>query len=74
MSLFKRKRQGVNYPKAEALAGRIAGRIIRRQTKIANYLNRKTAYWNAASKLIALSLFILLFGSLCLYLILKSIY
>jgi hypothetical protein len=59
--------------KTDALAGRIAGSVIRWQNKIAGYLNRKTAYWNTASKLIALSLFCLLFGGTCLYLIIKSL-
>jgi hypothetical protein len=71
MRLFS-KRKTKSYPRAEAMAERIAGRIIRRQTKMANYLNRKTQYWNKASKLIALALFCLLFGSLCLYFIIKS--
>jgi hypothetical protein len=53
-------------------AARIAGRIIRRQTQMAGYLNRKTQHWNRASKLIALFLFCLLFGSICLYFIIKS--
>jgi hypothetical protein len=59
--------------KTDALAARIAGRVIRRQTKIADYLNRKTAYWNTASKLIALVFFVLLFGGICMYFIIKSI-
>jgi len=61
-------------PKTEALAERIANRIIRRQTRAANYLNRKTQHWNKASKIIALLLFCLVFGSACIYLIIKSIY
>lgn len=59
--------------KSDALAARIAGRILRRQIQLAAYLNRKTQHWNKASKLIALFLFCLLFGSVCLYLIIKSI-
>lgn len=55
--------------KAEA----IAARILRLQTKIADYLNRKTQHWNKASKLIALLIFVLLCGSLCIYLIIKSL-
>lgn len=58
----------------DALAGRIANRIIRGKTRLAGYLNRKTQHWNRASKLIALFLFCLLFGSLCLYLIIKAFY
>ena len=41
-------------PKAAALAERIANGIIRRQTKLADKLNRRTQHWNRASKLIAL--------------------
>ncbi len=73
MRLFKRKDHTVIRPQTEALAERIAGRIIRRQSKIAGYLNKKTQHWNKASKLFALLAFCLVFGSLCLYLTLKSI-
>ena len=61
-------------PKAAALAERMANRIIRRQSQLAAYLNRKTQHWNKASKLTALLVFCLVFGSLCLYFILKSIF
>lgn len=60
-------------PRMAALAERIAAGIIRRQVRIADALNRKTQHWNRASKLIALVLFCLLFGGLCLYFIIKSI-
>lgn len=74
MSLFKRKNKiPKSYPRTEALAQRIADRIIRRQTRMAGYLNRKTQHWNNASKLTALLLFIALFGSLCAWFIIKSI-
>jgi hypothetical protein len=59
--------------KTDLLASRIAGNIIRRQTQFASYLNRKTQHWNRASKLTALGLFVLLFGGLSIYLIIKSI-
>jgi len=58
----------------DALAGRIANRVIRRKARLADYLNRKTQYWNRSSKLVALFLFCLVFGSLCLYLIIKAFY
>ncbi len=60
-------------PRMAALAERVANAIIRRQTKLADALNRKTQHWNKASKLIALLLFCLLFGGLCFYFIIKSI-
>jgi hypothetical protein len=59
--------------KTDALAGRIAGRIIRTQNQLANYFNRKTQYWNKASKLTALALFVLLFGGISIYFIIKSL-
>ena len=59
--------------KTDLLASRIADKIIRRQTQFANYFNRKTQHWNKASKLTALIVFVLLFGGLSIYLILKSI-
>jgi hypothetical protein len=59
--------------KTDRLAKHIADKIIRRQTQFANYLNRKTQHWNRTSKLIALIMFVLLFGGLSIYLILKSI-
>ncbi|MFA6084658.1 hypothetical protein [Mucilaginibacter sp.] len=72
MNFFKRKKAAAINPKAEALAIRIADSIIGRQTRIAAYLNRKTQHWNRASKIVALLLFTLLFGAICLYFIIKS--
>jgi hypothetical protein len=60
-------------PKAIALAERIANGIIRRQTKLADMLNRRTQHWNRACKIIALLLFCIAFGGLCFYFIIKSI-
>jgi hypothetical protein len=74
MKLFKRKNPSAGFVGDHALATRIAGRIIRRQTQLATYLNRKTQYWSRASKLIALFLFCLLFGGSCLYLFIKAFY
>jgi hypothetical protein len=59
-------------PRMAAFAERVANGIIRRQTRIADALNRKTQHWNRASKLIALFLFCLAFGGLCIYFIIKS--
>lgn len=60
-------------PKATAFAERVANGIIRRQTRLADTLNRKTQHWNRASKIIALLLFCIAFGGLCFYFIIKSI-
>jgi hypothetical protein len=58
----------------EKLAGQVAAAIVRRQTQVANYLNRKTAYWNRSAKITALVLFCLAFGGISLYLLIKAIY
>jgi len=55
-----------------AFAERMAAGIIRRQTKVAGYLNRRTQHWNRTSKLIALALFILLFGGASLWFIIHA--
>jgi hypothetical protein len=72
MKFFKKNQQNIN-PKSEALAVRIAGRIIQRQIKLANFLNRKTQHWNRTAKLTALVLFLLVFGALSCYYIIKSL-
>jgi len=72
MKFFRKKPQSLN-PKTEALAVRIAGRIVQRQTKLAGFLNRKTQHWNRAAKLTALVLFLLVFGALSCYYIIKSL-
>jgi hypothetical protein len=75
MGLFgKRKHKGWSDPSGDKLAGRIALAIIKRQRKLADWLERKTQYWNKASKLIALYLFCLLFGGLSLWLLMKPFF
>jgi hypothetical protein len=70
MRFFKRK-QSVTAD--NPLVTRLAGGIHKRQIQLSGYLNRKTQYWNRASKLTALLLFCLLFGGCCLLLLLKAI-
>jgi len=72
MRLFRKKQVSASNLKSDVLAARIAGRIIRWQTKIADYLNRKTQYWNRSSKIILLLMFCIVFGVLCLYLLIHS--
>ncbi len=72
MRLF-RKKKGVAAHRDSPLLIRISGTIHRRQLQVSGYLNRKTQYWNRASKLTALFLFCLLFGGCCLLLLLKAI-
>jgi hypothetical protein len=59
--------------RSDAIATRIASAILGRQTKVAAYLNRKTAYWNQTSKVLLLVLFCLAFGGLSIYLLLKNL-
>jgi hypothetical protein len=75
MGIFwkRRKNRGLSA-RQEAFAGRIASAIVRRQSQVADYLNRKTAYWDKASKIIALLVFTLLSGGISLYFIIKAIY
>ena len=47
--------------------------ILRWQKRIAVFLNHKTQYWNSTSKIIALTAFILLFGGLSLYFLIKAL-
>ncbi|MDO3641514.1 hypothetical protein [Mucilaginibacter sp. L3T2-6] len=73
MGLFwKRSKHKPLSARQEKAAGRIASVIIRRQTEIAGYLNRKTQYWNRASKLILLLLICLVFGGVSLWLLLRA--
>lgn len=72
MKFFRKKPQSLD-PKTEALAVWIAGRIIQRQTKLAGFLNRKIQHWNRTAKLAALILFLLVFGALSCYYIIKSL-
>jgi hypothetical protein len=41
------------------------------QKRLAEGLNRRTAYWNKSSKLVALAVFCLVFGGVCLWLLVK---
>jgi hypothetical protein len=73
MRLFKRKKTSTAKYRENALAMQVAGYIQRKQTQVSGYLNRKTQYWNRASKLAALFLFCLLFGGFCLFMLIKAI-
>jgi hypothetical protein len=71
-----RKSLGAGFAgrRSDALAERVAGRIVRVQRQVAAWLERKTQYWNKASKLIALYLFCLLFGGFSLWLLIKAFF
>jgi len=74
MAIFwKRTQQRGLTGRQERLAERVATAIVRRQRQLADALNRRTAYWDRKSKLIALFFFCLVFGGISLYLLLKAI-
>lgn len=72
MKLF-RKRQTAVSPKQEELAAGIAEKIIRWQTKAADYLNGKAVHLSAKTRLFLLILFCVLFAAINLYLLIHSI-
>lgn len=72
MKLFRKNRKAGN-PRQEELAGRIAGSIIERQTRIAAYLNGKTRHFSRRQMLLLLIVFCLLFAAVNLYLLIGSI-
>ncbi|MFC3559492.1 hypothetical protein [Pedobacter jamesrossensis] len=72
MKLFRKKPLAVNV-KQEELAAGIAGKIIRWQTKAADYLNGKSAHLSAKARLVMLILFCVLFAAINLYLLIHSI-
>lgn len=72
MRLFKRKILPVNT-KQEELAVNIAGKIIKWQTKAANYLNGKAKDLPAKSRLMLLIVFCVLFAAINLFLLIHSI-
>lgn len=72
MALFRKRKHRPLSERQERLAGRVASAIVLRQIRVANYLNRKTQYWNRGSKIIALGLFSLVFGGLSLLLLIRA--
>ncbi|TKC04232.1 hypothetical protein [Pedobacter frigoris] len=73
MRLFRNKKQKVS-PAGEALAGKLASRILRQQSRIARWLNQRTSAYSAFRWLVLLILFCLGMGGTCIYLIISSIY
>jgi len=67
------KRRGLHPDKRPtAFWQGVRGSVERFQRRLAAYLERKTAYWDRRSKLIALFLFCLLFGGLSLWLLARA--
>jgi hypothetical protein len=70
MKLFRKRGKGNEEPAAWLVGLRSA--IACKHREAADFLSRRTQYWNRGSWLIALGLFILLFGGCCFWLILKA--
>lgn len=71
MRLFRKRKTGSVVNNDAWVKGSML--IAEKQRKAADYLGRKTQYWNRNSKIIALVLFSLLFGGACLLLLIKAI-
>jgi hypothetical protein len=70
MKIFKNIKERMN---SDGLAQKIAGNIVDRQSRIANYLNGKTRHLSGKRLLLALIGFCVVFGSYCLYLLIHAI-
>ena len=70
MRLFKKRKTG-SAADSQALL-RVRLMVTEKQRKVADYLDKKTLYWNRNSKIIALVIFCLLFGGACLLLLIKA--
>ena len=73
MKVLKRNRQ-VAAQHRQKFIGHINEWGIKRQRRLAGYLNRKTQHWNIASKYLFLFLICLLLGALSLSLIIRAFY
>ncbi|EHQ24665.1 hypothetical protein [Mucilaginibacter paludis] len=71
MRLFTKRKTGSNIANHPSL--KVGLLIAEKQRKAADYLSRKTQYWNRNSKIVALVIFCLLFGGACLLLLIKAI-
>lgn len=70
MKLFRKRNGGSQVPAVWLVSLRSV--IERKQRKAADWCSRRTQYWNRTSWLIALALFILLFGGACLLLCINA--
>ncbi|HXH99298.1 MAG TPA: hypothetical protein VNI52_03450 [Sphingobacteriaceae bacterium] len=73
MKIFKNAKEKGQTSTQDAVAQKIAGRIVKFQFKIADYLNEKTAHYSKVQKEILLIVISALFSAASLYLIFNSI-
>jgi hypothetical protein len=72
MGFHRRKRPNVNRSSDKRFGLAVNAGIDKRIQRLAAYLNRRTQYWNRSSKVIALFIFCLVFGSACLLLLMQA--
>ncbi|GGC42655.1 hypothetical protein GCM10011386_38620 [Parapedobacter defluvii] len=72
--MFGKKNKRDNDQQGKRLAENIAGKVYRTQTRLANYLNRKTAGTTRKQQIVFLATFTIALGVYCIYLILDSIF
>jgi hypothetical protein len=68
----KKKRPAEGFASDTRFWSAVKRRVEDRLRQCAAYLDRKTLYWNRGSKLLALALFCLVFGSVCLWLLMRA--
>ncbi|MES2276035.1 MAG: hypothetical protein V4592_08430 [Bacteroidota bacterium] len=75
MGWFRKKRKAMVLGERSAwVADRIGLAIVRQQRLVADWLGRKTCYWDRASKLLALGLFCAAFGGMSLWLLVRALF
>ncbi|OCX52774.1 hypothetical protein BEL04_00090 [Mucilaginibacter sp. PPCGB 2223] len=70
MKLFRKRNKEKHQPANWLIQLRQS--LEQRQLKLAGYLSRRTQYWSKLSWIVALALFIGLFGGCCLFLCIKA--
>lgn len=71
MKLFGKRWEKLS-PRQDVLAAELAGRIVRNQRRLADWLNRKTAGLTVRGWLLILVAFCIAFGSYCLWLLAEA--
>ncbi len=71
MGLFRKRKKPANNNR---VASRIEIVILKKQHQLADCLNRKTQYWDRASKIILLLAICLVFGGASLWLLIRALH
>ncbi|SFS58360.1 hypothetical protein [Mucilaginibacter polytrichastri] len=71
MKLFRKRERALSQAQ-EQRAGKIAAALLARQRKTADYLNRRTELISGKNWMLLLIGFCTVFGSYCIYLLIKA--